>query len=291
MISPVNSILSSIGSHEFDSILRSVQKICNTSTYYWDTGTEFSTAQINLYHLFLRFLYLNIRESGGNSTNLNSSIIQTNQATSAATNLGWRQFKGRLYTRLHDKRVAELDLNGMINVAHLFFTLIKCFASNASSLMLKSDQVENYFRILNIFVKSKSLGKLEQILPQGSSGSRSSAVVAIFNTKFAAMKLWLEQESENTLSQEAEDLVKSEFVAVVNQWLEESTSLIASESSNQITGFKYSQVINQFLCDFLVSYIGNCRVLMQGDEKINLYQLALVSCSLLGKPKASLNYI
>ena len=37
----------------------------------------------------------------------------------------WRLFKGRLYTRLHDKRIQELNLNAILNVSYLFLILIK----------------------------------------------------------------------------------------------------------------------------------------------------------------------
>ena len=40
----------------------------------------------------------------------------------------WRLFKGRLYTRLHDKRVQELNLNAIINVSYLFMILTKTIA-------------------------------------------------------------------------------------------------------------------------------------------------------------------
>lgn len=101
---------------------------------------------VNLYHLFLKYLYLNIKES--------------NQANPSVNN-SWRAFKGRLYTRIHDKRIAELDLTGLVNLAYLFYVLIKCFSFlNLTSTQLKYDQVENYFRILNVFIKSKNLNKV-----------------------------------------------------------------------------------------------------------------------------------
>jgi hypothetical protein len=104
---------------------------------------------INLYHLFLRYLYLNIKESNQINPNVNNS---------------WRAFKGRLYTRIHDKRISELDLNGLVNLAYLFYVLIKCFSfSNLTSTQLKYDQLENYFRILNVFIKSKNLTKVNKL--------------------------------------------------------------------------------------------------------------------------------
>ena len=103
------------------------------------------TQSSNIYNLFLNYLYQNIKET-------------------TTTNNGWRTFKGRLYTRLHDKRIADLDLNGIVNVAYLFNVLIKCFSlSNLTSSQLRLDQIENYFRILNVFVNSKNLLKVLSI--------------------------------------------------------------------------------------------------------------------------------
>ena len=105
------------------------------------------TQSSNIYNLFLNYLYQNIKE--------------TNGTTTTTTNNAWRTFKGRLYTRLHDKRIADLDLNGIVNVAYLFNVLIKCFSlSNLTSSQLRLDQIENYFRILNVFVNSKNLLKV-----------------------------------------------------------------------------------------------------------------------------------
>lgn len=104
------------------------------------------TQSSNIYNLFLNYLYQNIKETNGTTT---------------TTNNAWRTFKGRLYTRLHDKRIADLDLNGIVNVAYLFNVLIKCFSlSNLTSSQLRLDQIENYFRILNVFVNSKNLLKV-----------------------------------------------------------------------------------------------------------------------------------
>ncbi len=37
----------------------------------------------------------------------------------------WRLFKGRLYTRLHDKRISELNLNAIANLSVMFLSLIQ----------------------------------------------------------------------------------------------------------------------------------------------------------------------
>lgn len=132
----------------------SEQKICSISGL-----TDLDENQTtNVYHFFLRYLYLNIKENNlpvsGNSTGATSSI-----------NNAWRTFKGRLYTRLHDKRIADLDMNGIVNVAYLFYVLIKCFGfSSLTSSQLRLDQLENYFRILNVFLKSKNLSKVKRFM-------------------------------------------------------------------------------------------------------------------------------
>ena len=286
------------------------------------TGLEsqFENQYINVYHMFLRYLYLNLRES--NSANLNSTAnnMTSNQNAANATNLVWRQFKGRLYTRLHDKRIAELDLNGIVNVAYLFFVLIKCFSSSNSltAISLKQEQLESYYRILNVFVKSKNLQKIDQILPIFSSfnsassnstsnmiSNRMNAITGIFNTKFVALKLWFdgnETTSNETLniSEEIDAFLQQEFINVVNGWLKESVLLVNLSSvdlkenhqpqGNQISNFKNSHALSQFLSEFLSNYLENCKsVLIQQTTDQNqasfccTYQLAIVSCRLLSK--------
>ena len=117
-------------------------------------STDTNEIQIaNIYHTFLRYLFMNIKELSLSNSNSISTISNTNNA--------WRAFKGRLYTRLHDKRITELDMNGIVNVAYLFYVLVKCFGfSSLASSQLKFDQLENYFRILNVFLESKKLTKV-----------------------------------------------------------------------------------------------------------------------------------
>jgi hypothetical protein len=279
---------------------------------------------VNIYHLFLRYLFLNLREN--NSSSLNSTVNGNNTSNSSAAasnavNLVWRQFKGRLYTRLHDKRITELDLNGIINVAHLFFVLIKSFSTSNSlaAIALKSEQLESYFRILNMFVKARNLRTIEQILPIFGSNSansslssntisnRSNAIMGIFNTKFVAIKLWFESSegiandtaSPNAIiSEEIAVLLQQEFISLVNSWLDESCSLANLNANmselkenhqiqpNQIASFKNAQVLSQFLSDFLMNYFDNCKSLLiqaEDGKQSNSYELTFVSCQLLSR--------
>jgi hypothetical protein len=50
----------------------------------------------------------------------------------------WRLFKGRLYTRLHDKRIHELNLNAIINVSYLFLILIKTIAKPVEAVRCRT---------------------------------------------------------------------------------------------------------------------------------------------------------
>jgi hypothetical protein len=255
-----------------------------------------------LYHLFLKYLYLNLRETAVNlnsTANNISNITSGNQINNSNSNLVWRQFKGRLYTRLHDKRITELDLNGMLNVAYLFFVIIRCFSNSASlnTNALKSEQIENYFRILNIFLKSKNLQKIDQILPnvtnnQNSASSnmlliKSNAINEIFNTKFVALKLWFFDANDFStldslsLGEEADAILKQEFINIVNNWLEEANKILFESTQNQINAFKNSQLINQFLSDVMISYIENCRNLLQSFDESNGIQIAITFSSQL----------
>ena len=193
----------------------------------------------NIYHLFLKFLYLNLKENPNPANNNNAST---------STNNAWRTFKGRLYTRLHDKRIAELDLSGLANLAYLFFVLIRCFSVSTSlaTTQLKFEQIENYFRILNVFTKTKSLDKIANILPLSNLASTSSssnqlnfsssavtsktnAIKTLLNTKFAALRLWFESSESVLASSNNEEIclfMKQEFIDALNEWLAESAAMI-----------------------------------------------------------------
>jgi hypothetical protein len=139
-----NILINSLAhSTDFKYMLNSIENDICCATFIFN-----HTQSSNIYNLFLNYLYQNIKETNGTTT-------------TTTTNNVWRTFKGRLYTRLHDKRIADLDLNGIVNVAYLFNVLIKCFSlSNLTSSQLRLDQIENYFRILNVFVNSKNLLKV-----------------------------------------------------------------------------------------------------------------------------------
>ena len=238
--------MASIG--EFKPIIQIIiHKICTLNEAYSTSNTNESQST-NLYHLFLRFLFLNLKET---SVSSNASV--------------WRTFKGRLYTRLHDKRIGELDLSGFINLAYLFLVLIKCFSGSATLAIesqLKYEQLENYFRILNVFLKAKNLQKIDQILSLNTSlatnqssttasslfSAKLNAIKTIFTTKFVALRLWYESNDANNSNNEDIETVfiKQEFVNVINEWLVESTGLIKTEvqpqnstGSNQINRFNF----------------------------------------------------
>ena len=193
--------------------------------------------------MFLRFLYLNLKE-----TKSNSSVSV------------WRTFKGRLYTRLHDKRIAELDLTGFINLGYLYFVLIKCFSESTllSDSQLKYEQLENFFRILNVFTKAKNLEKIENILSlsanqasntgsTGNSSAKLNAIKTILNTKFVALRFWFESNDLNNSNNDELEVIfiKQEIPNTINNWLAESVTLFNYDNqphngagSNQITRFK-----------------------------------------------------
>jgi cytoplasmic iron level regulating protein YaaA (DUF328/UPF0246 family) len=74
-----------------------IESLTSTNTSY-----EFDQ-NANLFHFYLKLLSINIKDE---------------QA--------WRLFKGRLYTRLHDKRIQELNLNAILNVSYLFLIMVRC---------------------------------------------------------------------------------------------------------------------------------------------------------------------
>lgn len=203
-----------------------------------------SSQLINIYHLFLRYLYLNLKD------NIQSGQSSASNSSSSGSNAAWRTFKGRLYTRLHDKRIAELDLNGFVNLAYLFFTLIKCFSSPSLAVnQIKFEQIENFFRISNIFIKSKNLEKIESILCLNSSSltNKSSAVKTIMNTKFTALRLWFDSNEltndtiENLNTEEIDTFIKEDLAGSINGWLDEAKLSLgndpksANQNSNQIS--------------------------------------------------------
>jgi hypothetical protein len=193
------------------------------------------TNAINIFHLFLKYLYLNLEESARNTEN-------------GAASSAWRTFKGRMYTRLHDKRISELDLTGIINLAYLFFVLIKSFNSNSLVIsQLRFEQLENFYRILGVFIKAKSLEKLDSILWLSSQHSVSDKIVAktnalksIMDAKFTAMRLWFQtsessKNEANTLAyNEAEirQLIDQEFTNFINDWFVEALAIQKNSGCN-----------------------------------------------------------
>ncbi|RNA43492.1 MMS22-like [Brachionus plicatilis] len=245
----------------------------------------------NIFQIFLSFLFTNLKD--GNTGSMSSS--------SGSSNLVWRQFKGRLYTRLHDKRIAELDMSGFLNISYLFFTLIKCFSNSADLVtsQLKYEQFENFFRILNVFIKSKNMNKIEHVLSLNSSNvsyssvvtsSKANALKIFLNMKFLALKLWYDSvELENEENSNVYTLLNDEFSLYLNNIVQEANLLIQNDqNSNQISNFKNSQVVGQFLTDYLVCFVDNCQNFISvNDSKVNLYlyQISLIICRLLNEIK------
>ncbi|CAF0881111.1 unnamed protein product [Brachionus calyciflorus] len=280
---------------EFKHGANTVTQICN----------EKNDQNSNIFHLFLKFLYLNLKDGSTGSTSLTSSNNSNNNNNQV--NLVWRQFKGRLYTRLHDKRITELDMSGLLNVSYMFFILIKCFTLPNPSLaisQLKYEQIENYFRILNVFIKSKNMDKIESILGLNNSNvsysstvtsAKINAVKSFMNMKFIALKLWFDSsELENSENSDIDNLINIEFSENSNSLIKEAIGLIGLDSnpnmtSNQISNYKNFQVITQFLTDFFVCYLENCRdfLIINTSDSVNLslYQIAFTISRLLNDLK------
>lgn len=299
----IQSNLSSSFNLSFMNEYKMIMQIVN-QTICGPNDSDDQTKSNNIYHLFLRYLYLNLKD---NTFNSNSSFNTSNSSNIGATNTVWRTFKGRLYTRLHDKRIAELDMNGYINLSYLFFVLIKSFSNSISMVVnqLKYEQVESFFRLMNVFIKSKNLNKIESILSSSSSSSLN-AIKTIFNTKFVCLRLWLEtnelvNDQTNNLNnnEEIEMIIKQEFINAINSWLTDSANLLnvnpssATTSSNQINSYKNSQTATQFICDGFMNYLDNCKYFLNQlndlSERVNsqsfLFQLTLITCKLINEIK------
>lgn len=260
-----SSLLDNNSTNEFKPNMSLINQICSTNEIL--SG--------NIYHLFLKYLYFNLRD---NQLNLSSSMNNSSMNTStqmgpgSSVTLVWRQFKGRLYTRLHDKRIAELDLNGLVNVSHLFFVLIKCFGSCASSSsssssinmnQLKYEQLENFYRILNVFIRAKNLHKIDSILALSSTSVQSNASISlnsiiqakintikiICNLKFVALRLWfdandsscLKDANEDLTNEDVDSLMKQEFIDWLNVFLADAVNY----SNNKSTDPKDHKDLNQ----------------------------------------------
>lgn len=95
------------------------------------------------------------------------------------SNAVWRQFRGRLYSRLGDKRLSELDLNGLLNLSYLFLVVLRSFTSStsSSSLQNKLDVLKNFYHLtLNAFGRVKNLHKIDHVLALSSSTAANSSI-------------------------------------------------------------------------------------------------------------------
>ncbi len=220
--------------------------VCDDTSYATFEEDLAQTRSVNIFYMFLKYLYANLRDS-------------SNATSSGSTSAAWRTFKGRLYTRLHDKRVSELDLTGIVNLAYLFFTLIKSFSSASPAIsQLRFDQMENYMRILGVFIRSKNLERLESILMLSSAGQTTSAsdkiqarieaVNLLLNTKFAVLRIWFETnetvtcESSSVADNEEElkEIVDREFTGCVNTWLAEAMGFFKSATPKSMINVEFS---------------------------------------------------
>jgi hypothetical protein len=268
---------------------------------------ELSGLSMNCFHLFLRYLYLNLKET------TTGDNCQSNMSS-------WRTFKGRLYTRLHDKRIGELDLCGIVNFSFIFFVLIKCFSGNESNQtsqltlnQLRFEQFENFIRMLSVFSRSKNILKLDTILPLNQTtlnstnqqqqhqisistiSAKTDAIKVLINVKFTALKLYyygdevekIGNNQRNNIDEDIKVIIDQELIGSINNWIEAAIVNSCEKettkySHNQIATFKTSQIVNQFICDIIINFIDNCQHLMD-DSLGHFYQLAFVSCELLGK--------
>ena len=269
-------------------LLQSANRVCSTAGDYSD-----SVMMCNVYHWFLRYLYLNLKENA-----FNSSAGAAN--TTSYVNTVWRTLKGRLYTRLHDKRFGELDSFGLVNLTSLFFVLIRCFSPTTTSTrspqlamslgQLRKEQLESIFRIFGVNAKAKGFHqKLDVITANVSSSSQlaalNNAIRVFFECKFATLQLWCSSAATTTNEDELADTLKSEFSDVINGWL--SSESVVKSVSNPINGYKSSQLLTQLMCECVVNYLLNCNQLLltkpdgQEDAKIAARQLVHAASKLL----------
>ena len=126
-----------------------------------------------------------------------------NNPSGGQQNSVWRQFRGRLYSRLGEKRLGELDLIGLLNTCHLFLAVLKSFGSAAPvQQQAKLDVLKNFYHmILNTFARIKNMNKIDHILALSSAASstttltmstaaqtRLNTVKAIATMKFVALR-------------------------------------------------------------------------------------------------------
>ena len=127
----------------------------------------------------------------------------TNNPSGGQQNSVWRQFRGRLYSRLGEKRLGELDLIGLLNTCHVFLAVLKSFGSAPAQQQAKLDVLKNFYHmILNTFARIKNINKIDHILALSSAASstttltmstaaqaRLNTVKAIATMKFVALRL------------------------------------------------------------------------------------------------------
>lgn len=115
--------------------------------------------------------------------------------------------------------------------------------------------MENYYRILNVFIKSKNLEKLDSILLLSSTQTvndkiqaKINALKTLINTKFTALRLWFQStellNETNCLinnEEEVKQIVNQEFVELINTWLTEGMQNFKSNASkSNSTGVEFT---------------------------------------------------
>lgn len=109
---------------------------------------------------------------------------------------------------------------------------------------LRFDQMENFFRIINVFVKSKNLDKIESIVSNQLSNdkiqAKTNALRTIMNVRFTALRLWFQtNESSNDSNEfmnneeEVKQITDHDFSDVINNWLLEASSILKLNSTGQ----------------------------------------------------------
>ncbi len=137
---------------------------------------------------------------------------------------------------------------------------------------LKFEQFENYFRILNVFVKGKNLEKLDSILLLSSSTVSSSinekislktnALKALINTKFVAIKLLYQTstsltfDSNNELTnllnneQELKQIIHSDLCNFLNNFLTDAMHYSKANNTSTASSTLGTNQISKYLVKF-----------------------------------------
>ena len=109
---------------------------------------------------------------------------------------------------------------------------------------LRFDQMENFFRIVNVFVKSKNLDKIESLMSNQASNdkiqAKTNTLRTIMNVRFTALRLWfqtneLSNESNKFTNNEEEvkQIISNDFSDIINNWLTEAMNILKINPTGQ----------------------------------------------------------